>query len=86
MHLVPLTLHVCDQQVSLRLVVHPVLEGAALLPRLRVAPLQVDLLAVTDGVLDEVPDELLLQGGVRDIVGRTVDKVDGNDPGGGTST
>lgn len=77
----PLTLHVRDQQVSLRLVVHPMLEGAALLPRLRVAPRQVDLLAVADRVLDKVPEELLLQGGVRDVIGRTVDKVDWNDPG-----
>lgn len=62
--------------------VNPVLESAALASRLRVSSHQVDLFAVLDGILDKVPDELLLQRGVRDVVGRTVNQVDGNDPGG----
>lgn len=73
-------MHVGHQQVALGLVVDPVLEGAALLARLRVAPQQVDLFAVFDRVLDEVADELLLQRGVRDLVGGPVNQVDGDDP------
>lgn len=77
-----LTLHVSDQQVALSLVVDPVLEGTTLLSCLRVAPPQVDLFAILDWVLDKVPDQLFLQRCIRDVVGRTVDQVDGNDPGG----
>lgn len=77
-----LTLHVGHQQVAISLVVDPVLEGTTLPPRLRVPPHQIDLFAVLHRILDEVADQLLLQRGVRDVVGRTVNQVDGNDPGG----
>lgn len=75
-------MHVSDQQVPLGPVVDPVLEGAAFLSRLRVASHQVDLLAVLHRILDKVSDELLFQRGVGDVIGRTVNQVDGNYPGG----
>lgn len=61
--------------------VDPVLESATFLSGLRVTPHQVDLFAVLHGVFDKVADELLLQCGVGDVIGRTVNQVDGNDPG-----
>lgn len=75
------TLHVSDEQVALCIVVDPVLEGATFLSGLRVTPPQVDLFAVLHGVFDKVADELLLQRGIGDVIGRTVNQVDGNDPG-----
>ena len=56
------------------------LESTTFLSCLRVASHQVDLFAVLDRILDEVTDELLLQSGVRDVIGWTVNQVDGNDP------
>lgn len=78
---VALTLHVSDQQIALSVLVDPVLESAALLPRLRVTSHQVDLFAVLDWIFDKVTDQLLFQCGIGDVVGRTVNQVDGNDPG-----
>jgi len=78
----PQTLHVGNQQVALGLMIDPVLESTTFLPGLRVASHQVDLFAVLHRILDEVSDQLLLQRGVRDVVGGTVNQVDGNDPGG----
>ena len=79
---IPPTLHVSNQQVAVGAVVDPVLESAALLSGLRVAPRLVDLFAVLDRILDEVSDQLLLQRRVGDVVGWTVNQVDGDDPGG----
>lgn len=81
-HISTRTLHVSDQQVAVSLVVDPVLESTTLLSRLRVAPLQVDLLPVLHWILHKVPNQLLLQRGVRDVVGRAVNQEDGNNPGG----
>lgn len=74
------TLHVSNQQVSFRPLVHPMLEGATLAPRFGVPPHQVDLLAVLHRILDKVTDQLLLQRGVWDVARRPVNQVDGNDP------
>lgn len=57
------------------------LESATFLSCLRVTPHQVDLLAVLHRILDKVTDELLLQCGVGDVIRRTMNQVDGNDPG-----
>lgn len=76
------TLHVSNQQVALSLMIDPVLESTTFLSCLRVASLKVDLFAVLDRILDKVTNQLLLQRGVRDVIGWTVNQVDGNDPGG----
>lgn len=76
----PLTLHVSNQQVALSLMVDPVLECTTLLSRLRVTSHQVDLFAVLDWILDKVPNQLFLQCGIGDVIGWTVNQVDGNDP------
>lgn len=77
---VSLTLHVSDQQVTLSLMVDPVLESTTFLTSLRVTSLQIDLFAVLDRILDKVTDQLLLQRGVRDVIGWTVNQVYGNNP------
>lgn len=73
-------MHVCDQQVSLCLVVDPVLEGAAFLSSLGITSHQVELFAVLDRIFNKVTNQLLFQRGVGDVVGWTVNQVDGNDP------
>ncbi len=78
------TLHVSNQQVALGLLVDPVLESTTFLSCLWVASHQVDLFAVLDWILDKVTNQLLLQSGVRDVVGWTMNQVDGNDPKGST--
>ena len=76
-----LTLHVCDQQAATCFLVDPVLEGATLLPSLRLSSQEVYLLPIPDGILHEFSNQLFLYGCVRDVILRAMDEENRNDPG-----
>lgn len=76
-----LTLHVCDQEAATCFLVDPVLEGATFLTSLRFSSQEVYLLPIPDGILHKLSDQLFLHCGIGDVVLRSMDEKNRNDPG-----
>lgn len=76
-----LTLHVRDQETAPCFLVHPVLEGTTLLTRLWFPSQEVDFLPIPNRVFHKFSNQLLLHCCIRDVVLRSMDKKNRNDPG-----
>lgn len=75
-----LTLQVSDKQAPIGFLIHPVLEGAALLASFWVSPQEIDFLAIPDRVFHKFPNQLLLHCCIGDVISGAMNKKNRNNP------